>query len=113
MKRGSSLRFIEWPMPQTFSLVLSCDMAGLLLQGSRCVLHGLDDVDVARAAAQVSRDRFADLQLGWLRIVRKQRRAGHQHAGRAEAALQAVLVPERLLDGVQLAVLLQAFDGGD
>ena len=43
----------------------------------------------------------------------QQRAAGHHHARRAEAALQAVLLPEALLERVQLAVLLQALDGRD
>src|SRR5439155_19314184 len=35
------------------------------------------------------------------------------HSRRAEPALQPMLVPERLLHRMQLAVLRQAFDGGD
>ena len=38
---------------------------------------------------------------------------GHDHAGRAEAALQAVVLAEGLLHGMQLAVLGQALDGRD
>src|SRR5262245_50810117 len=37
----------------------------------------------------------------------------HQHAGRAEAALQAVLLPEALLQRVERASLRQALDGLD
>src|SRR5262245_50501882 len=37
----------------------------------------------------------------------------HQHAGRAETALQAVLLPEALLQRVERASLRQALDGLD
>src|SRR6266705_961496 len=37
----------------------------------------------------------------------------HDHAGRAEAALQAMLVPERLLQGMQRRSLGQALDRRD
>src|SRR5262249_16832899 len=111
MKRGSSLRFMECPMPQTSLLVLGC-MAGLL-ELLRRVLDGLDDVDVAGAAAQVPGDGLADVGLARVGVPGEERRARPHHARRAEAALQAVLLPEALLHGVELAVLLEAFDGGD
>src|SRR5689334_12817979 len=116
MKRGSSLRFIEWPMPQILASVLGSLIAGLLTALTHFlgrVLHGLDDVHVARAVAQVARDRLADLLLARVLVRSEERARGHEHARRAEAALQAVLLGEALLDGVQLAALLQAFDRGD
>src|ERR1700692_4852764 len=112
MKRGSSLRFIEWPMPETSLLVLGGCMGGsLLLLGG--VLHRLDDVDVAGAAAEVAGDRFADLQLARIRVLLEERAARHQHSRRAIAALQAVLLPEAFLHRVELAVLLEPFDRRD
>src|SRR5262245_2050507 len=41
----------------------------------------------------------------------QQRRAGHDEAGSAEPALLRVVVPEGLLDRVELAVLFESFDG--
>src|SRR5512133_1687349 len=38
---------------------------------------------------------------------------GQHHSGRAEAALQTVLVHESLLNGIELAVLFQALDSSD
>src|SRR5215471_5865079 len=117
MKRGSSLRFIEWPMPHTSALVFGVPRSSLVAMVSSLaqlgggVLHRLDDVDVARAAAQVARDRVADLILAGVLVLLQQRAAGHHHAGRAEAALQAVLLHEAFLDRVQLAVLLETLDG--
>src|SRR5947209_17437426 len=119
MKRGSSLRFIECPMPQTSALVrgessrgvpsfVVAMVASLLAKLRGRVLHGLDDVDVAGAATEVARDRAADLVLAGVLVVLEQRAAGHHHAGRAEAALQAVLLHEAFLHRMQLAVLLEA-----
>src|SRR5882724_8130335 len=125
MKRGSSLRFIEWPMPPTSALVLGVALPSLfvammirslalrLAQLGGGVLHRLDDVDVTGAAAEVAGDRLADLLLAGVLVLLEQRAAGYHHAGRAEAALQAVLLHEPLLDGVQLAVLLEPLDGLD
>src|SRR6266568_3798150 len=111
MKRGSSLRRIEWPIPATSGVVLGG--IGRLLHAAGGVLDRLDDVDVAGAAAQVPRDGLADLELARRRVPGQQRRRGHHHARRAEAALQAVLLPEAELDRVELALLLQALDGGE
>src|SRR5262245_52901141 len=41
----------------------------------------------------------------------EQRRTGHDERWRAEPALLSVVVPERLLDRVELAVLFESFDG--
>src|SRR5258707_5473035 len=120
MKRGSSLRFIEWPMPQILASVLGSLIAWLLGSDRRAlthllgrVLHGLDDVHVARAAAQVPADGLADLLLARILVAYEERARGHQHARRAEAALQTVLLGEALLHRMELAALLQALDRGD
>src|SRR5579863_900492 len=119
MKRGSSLRFIEWPMPQTAAVVFSSMMA-LSLSRRRAlfgraqrgggVLHRLDDVHVTGAAAEVAGDRLADLQLAGIGVALQQRVARDHHARRAETALQTVLLPEAVLDGMELAFLLEALD---
>src|SRR5260370_27185796 len=101
-------------MPETSGVVLGVAM-GFLLLGAQllgCVLDGLDDVHVPGAAAQVAADRFADLRLAGALVAREQRVPRHQHARRAVAALQPVLLPETFLHGMQLGVLLKAFDRG-
>src|SRR5215831_3388526 len=103
MKRGSSLRFIECPMPPTSGLVLGC-MACLLTQPLGRVLDCLDDVHVARAATEVSGDGFPDLRFTRRFVSGEERAAGHHHPGGAVAALQTVLLPEPLLDRVELSV---------
>src|SRR5262245_24181737 len=133
MKRGSSLRFIRWPMPQTFSGVVTrgwsvvstraeapsggADMLcvrsfriGMLAlpQLLGRVLHGFHDLVVAGAAAQVARDAAPDLVVGRALVLGQRRRGRHEHSGSTEAALQAVLLPETLLQRVELAAVGQA-----
>ena len=77
-------------------------------------LHGLDDVLVARAAAQVAVQQLADLGLAGLGVVLAQVDGAHHHARGAEAALQAVALLEGRLHRMQRAVgLRDALDGGD
>src|SRR5262245_61491754 len=56
--------------------------------------HGLHDVLVARAAAEVAGQRPTDLVLGRVRVLLEQRGGREHHPGGAEPALQAVLVRE-------------------
>ena len=62
---------------------------------------GVDDVLIAGAAAEISLQRVPDLLLGGVGVLREQIDRGEDHAGRAEAALQPVLLPERLLQRMQ------------
>src|SRR5688572_31639197 len=48
--------------------------------------------------------------LGGVGVLVEEARGGHHHAGRAVAALQAVVLHERLLHRVQLAVGRQSLD---
>ena len=77
--------------------------------------HRLDDVLVAGAAAEVALETVAHLLLGGARVVLEQVDRGHDHARRAVAALQAVVLLERALHGVPGAVGLagQPLDGRD
>ena len=65
------------------------------------MLHGLDDLHVARAAADVAAERFPDLALAGLRIAPQQARRGHDEARRAVAALGAELLVKPALHGRQ------------
>src|SRR5687768_13818444 len=113
-KRGSSLRLTDLPSPWivdsgTYApLTGDCHVVAQLRGG---VLNGLDDVDVTGAAAEVPRDAQANLVVG-RRGVRFEQRLGRQnHARRAEATLQSVLLPESFLERVKRSVLLHPFDG--
>ena len=76
--------------------------------------HGLDDLLVAGAAAEVAGEPLLDLGA---RRVRDRRRAapcgGDQLARDAEAALRGARVEERLLERVELAAGGEALDGRD
>src|SRR5262249_37356923 len=74
----------------------------LALQAPSGIKRGRDDALVAGAAAQIAGDRDAHLLLGWVRIVAQELGQGGQHPGRAEAALQAMVVAERLLQRIEL-----------
>ena len=64
---------------------------------------GVEDLLVARAAAEVAGQRLADLGIGGVRVARQQVVAGDDQPRRAEAALHRARLDEGLLDGVQLA----------
>src|SRR5512142_1242888 len=123
MKRASSLRSFETPNPSSFSSrsILSSGMSvsprvsgvGLRRQLLRRRLHGLDDVLVAGAPAEVARHPVADLLLARVRVLLQQTVRARDHSRRAEAALQAVILVERLLQRVQLAALREALDRQD
>src|SRR5688572_23778903 len=77
------------------------------------LLAGLHDVHVASAAAQVAADPFSDLVLGGVGVVAAPPRGLHDHSRGAEAALEAVLVPERLLERMEAGAVGDALDGPD
>src|SRR2546422_5364054 len=73
MSRGSSRRLIPEPK--------SVAMSGSLLARAGRGLDRGDDVLIARAAAQISLERVADLGLGRLGLRREQIGRRHDHAG--------------------------------
>ena len=134
MNRGSSLRSIR-PWPTGCWSLFACSRSSgpaATRPSSRVVMtrsrrsragrRGLvgrspldrpDDRGVAGAAADLSGDGLADGVLARVGIAVQQGARGHQHPGRAEAALQAVAAHEALLHRVEDAVLLEALDGAD
>src|SRR6476661_3541071 len=117
MKRGSSTRLMLAPRTSgTASVVISASPA--LRGDGRAGPDGLgrvadrrDDVLVAGTAAEVALDGMPDLVVGRIRVVLEQVDRGHDHAGGAEPALEAVLLPERGLHGVQRVAVGEALDG--
>src|ERR671930_2438621 len=109
--RGSSTRFMRAPM----TVVVVCSSTWVVMASPhRRRVDGLDDVLVAGAAAEVALEPAPDLLLGQPVAVRAQELdAGHDHPRRAEAALEGVALPERLLERMQLAALRQALDRRD
>src|SRR5579862_3715453 len=70
----------------------------LAAQPRRRQLHRLEDVLVTGAATQIARQPVLDLLNAGVGVGLQQLVGGHQEAGSAEAALQAVLVAVSLLD---------------
>ena len=58
--------------------------------------------DVRAAAAEMDRERLADLVVGRIGILVEQRRGADDHPRDAVAALRGFLVDERLLDRMEL-----------
>ena len=125
MKRGSSVRLIGLPSGEvagassTSVIVVSPHAPAGAAAPSR-IAHGRGradrghDVLVAGTAADVALDRVADLVVGRVAVAGEQVGRGHDHARRAEAALQAVLLPEGGLERVELVRAGgHALDGGD
>src|SRR5882672_5875299 len=85
----SSKRKVKVPIPSRSFLDRLQALCG--------IERGRDDALIAGAAAEIARDRDANLLLGRIGIVAQEFDERGQHAGRAEAALQSVIVPERFL----------------
>src|SRR5205085_1333797 len=78
------------------------------------LLDRVENVVVAAAPADVAGHGLADLLVGARVPVPDHRDRGHDLAGRAEAALETVVLDERLLHRVQLlTVPRETFDRGD
>src|ERR671920_494434 len=92
MKRRSSLRRTDAPIP-------SVAMASTPHLGGRRA-DRLDDVVVAGAAAEIALEPLADFLFRGIRIALHEIDRAHDHAGRAKAALQAVVLAERRLHRV-------------
>src|SRR5262245_61858572 len=109
MSRGSSRRLMDLPnMRSSVALAMAIPslarLCRLLLGSGHRVggpLDGLHDVVVPRAAAQVAFELVPDLLFGGLGVPLEHLVSGHDHARGAEPALQAVLLPEPLLDRMQ------------
>src|SRR5262245_36607962 len=107
MNRGSSLRFIATPtacLAEVWVLIVLSSCARSTTGGDRLphvlsrLLHRLDDVLVAGAAAQIAGQPFTDVCLAWIRVVLEEHVRRQDHPRRAEAALEPVLIPEGLLE---------------
>src|SRR5215213_6542556 len=119
MKRGSSVRLTEVPRTST-AIVLSPSALGLRRRGggrsrlhrSRRFADRRDDVLVAGASTVVALQRVADLAVGGIRVAGEEVGRDHDHSRGAEAALEAVLLPERVLEWMEAAVRSHPLDRG-
>src|SRR6266581_3054515 len=104
---ASSLRSIGAPIPRSARSSVRAISAHLRSGGG---LDRRDDVLIPGAAAEVALEAFADLPLRRVRITLEDGRRGDDHPGRAEAALERVMLVERLLQGMEGAVLGEPLD---
>src|SRR6478609_787499 len=102
MNRLSSTRLRLEPRPPILisSSAVTASLSSPLGSGPQ---HGLHDVLVPGAAAQVAGERPPHLVLARARVVVEEGLGREHHPWRAEPALQAVRVFEALLDRVELA----------
>src|SRR5215471_3965385 len=127
MKRKSSLRRTGAPIPVALmktpprgEVIASAALLGRLLRrpagahGPGARRDRFHDVVVAGASADVALELFANgafIELVTKPVDHVDR--GHDHARRAESALQPVVFAERLLHRVQLFAVGEALDGQD
>ncbi len=75
--------------------------------------NGSYDAGINAATADVAFHGANDFARGGIGVLPQEGDAGHDHATGAVAALHRADFHERFLEGMQLAVLIQPFDGGD
>src|SRR5262245_57404657 len=103
------MRGTETPTPSrvrspTRSLIVVIVPSQLVLADPESVgrqAHGLEDLLVARAAAQVARERLAHQRVGGFGLLFEEVGDGDDEPGRAEPALDGSGLDERLLDRMQ------------
>src|SRR5205823_13280202 len=74
------------------------------IRGAR-LEHGLDDGDIAGAAAEIAREHLAHARSVAVRLLAEQRVRGRDHPGRAEAALQRVVLAKGFLQRREVGVV--------
>jgi hypothetical protein len=75
--------------------------------------YGFEDLEIASAAAEISGEGFADLVASGICVLIEQGFGGDQDRGGAVSALRCAQVSEGVLQGMELAVGTQPFDGED
>src|SRR5882724_4664353 len=110
---GPSGRGMESPTPFTSRVVFITDIRSPFRRHAGGLGDRGDHRRVARAAAEVARDRVADLLVRRLRVLVEQGGGGHEHAGNAEPALRHAVAHERLLHRREHAGARQPLDGRD
>jgi hypothetical protein len=74
------------------------------------VLDRFDDILVPRAATEIARNSPANFLLSGVRISFEKSFSGQNHSGRAEPALETMLLPEAFLERMKLSVVSHTFD---
>src|SRR5512135_388264 len=102
-----SISGVRCPILRTLASLRAASFIALLLRGGA---HRLDNLHVARAAAEVARERRAHVVFGRMRIAPQQSFGGHDHPRRAETALRAEVLVERLLQSIDATADRETLD---
>src|SRR6266850_4661948 len=92
---GASARGADSPTTPRSRCLVGAMVIAVTLR--RRAAHRVEDLPVTRAAADVSGQRLADLRLGRLGVVAKQRGGGDDETWRAEPALHRARLDEGAL----------------
>jgi hypothetical protein len=85
----------------------------VLPEGFGCGLDSVEDARVSPAATDVALQGLFDFGTTGIGVVLKESDAAHDHARGAVGTLKSFGVEKGLLNGMEVARLLEAFDGGD
>src|SRR5258706_9442327 len=110
-----SFSFAMRPPGQVFGLTLChlCSGIPLLRDLKNRGFDGFENLQIARAAAQVSGNRFADLIAARVWVLVKQSLRGHQDRRRAIAALRCSEIGKSILQRMQLPIFPEALHSQD
>src|SRR5580698_9842417 len=84
-------------------------ISGSVCFGRADAVDGIGDRAIAGAATEIALQRMGQIRL----LLLSERCDGHDHAGRAKAALESLRLQESLLHWMQIAWLTQALDCRD
>jgi hypothetical protein len=103
------------PDPKILEDIFSASASSALSTAhhGRRLADGAHDVLISGAPADIPFQAVSNLVVGWRAVVLEQVVRGQNHARGAEAALETVLVPERLLNRVEHTILSKTFDCGN
>jgi hypothetical protein len=95
-------------------MVVSCGFFISKFHGGSTLLHGLDNILIAGATAQVALQLLANHLFTGIWMAFAQVNRAHDHSGRAKTALQAMTVFEGGLHGMHGPICIgQSLNGGD
>ena len=87
---------------------------GILPRILRGAHHGVENLVVIAATAQIPGKRVRELRAGWVLVVLQETDRAHDEAGHAKGALESLFVHHRPLHRVQISVgAREAFDRQD
>src|SRR5436190_5986432 len=115
-RNALSVRLSDCPTVRRLRVAIQCfrrRFRVLAPQARRGQLHGLVDLEVAGAAAEVAGERLLDRSARGAGLDGEQCLGREQERGGAVAALRRAQLGERVLERVQLAARRHAFDGRD